>query len=69
MAKPELKYEAGILTVKASVAQVVDADKDGKASLKVTADFLAEVDAVEVISEIAKKDYPLVEAILKSIKV
>lgn len=67
--KPELKYEAGVLTVKTNVAKVVDADQDGKASLKVSADLAVEADAVEVVSEIAKKDYPLVEAILKSIKV
>ena len=67
--KPEIKYEAGILKVKALLEQVVDGDKDGKASLKlaITADL--EIDAYEAVTEIAKKDLPLVEMILKTIKV
>lgn len=67
--KPEIKYEAGVVTASVKLAHAVDADQDGKPSLAVSADVNVQLDAIEVISEIAKKDYPLVEAILKSIKV
>ena len=69
MEKPVVSYEAGILKVKAQLSQTVDTDGDSKASLRlaVTADL--EIDAYEAVTEIAKKDLPLVEMILKTIKV
>jgi hypothetical protein len=54
MNKPEMKYEDGKLVVDASAQ--VDADKDGKPS--VSASVKIEIDAMEAVSEIIKKEVP-----------
>lgn len=67
--KPTLSYENGILKVDAQFSQAVDGDADGKKSVTASATLAVEVDAYEAVTEIAKKDLPLVEMILKTIKV
>lgn len=52
--KPEIKYEDGKIVATASVA--VDADKDGKPS--VSASVVVEIDAMEAVNEIIKKEIP-----------
>lgn len=64
MPSPEIKFEEGKLQI--SVSHTVDADQDGKASAKVS--LQAEVDAAEVISEIAKKDMGWLETLLLKLK-
>lgn len=66
--KPELKYEEGVLTVEANLSTQVDADKDGKPSVVVSAPIALKIDAAEAVTEIAKKDMPLIESILKNLK-
>lgn len=65
MNKPEIKIADGKLLVKASHS--VDADADGKAAGSIAVEL--SLDLVEVLSEVVKKDMPLVEAILKQLKV
>jgi hypothetical protein len=62
--KPEIKFEDGLLKVNA--AYVLDVDVDGKQSAKIAVQV--ELNPTEVISEIAKKDLPWLEAILAGIK-
>lgn len=64
METPVVKFEAGKLLIKAGAS--IDTDKDTKAAAKVSIDI--ELDPAEVISEIAKKDMPLLETILKQVK-
>ena len=64
MMKPEVKFEQGMLLVSAGYA--VDADADGKPSAELA--LQAKLNAAEVVSEIAKKDLPWLEAILAQIK-
>jgi len=59
-----LKFEDGKLVVNLSGG--VDADKDGKKSIE--ADAVVKIDAAEAVSEIAKKDLPWLEAVLKQVK-
>lgn len=65
MVKPEVTFVKGILEVKA--AAQVDTDADGKPSLKLGLDL--ELDAAEIVSEIAKKDLPWLEALVSQLKV
>ncbi len=65
MTKPEISMENGMLLVKAGIA--IDSDKDGVAAGKVQ--LAVELNAAEVVAEIAKKDMPLVEMILKQVKI
>jgi len=65
MQKPEVKFEAGQLVIKAGYS--VDADKDGIDSAYVGLDI--KLSAAEVISEVAKKDLPWLEALLATLKV
>ncbi len=65
MNKPELKIEAGVLTVK--LAQNVDLNADGQSSGSINVEL--KVDLAEVIQEIAKKDMPLLNVILAQLKV
>lgn len=67
--KPEFKVENGIVTVKVMLEQAFDKDVDGKksATIKLGADI--ELDAYELVTEIAKKDYAFLELILKQVKV
>jgi hypothetical protein len=64
MEKP-YKIEQGIVTVE--LEGKYDGDKDGKQSVK--GKIVLEIDAYEMVTEIAKKDYPMVELILKQLKV
>ena len=65
MNKPEIKIEAGKLVAK--IAHSVDADADGKVAGTVAAEIT--LDLAEVVNEIVKKEMPLVEAILKQVKI
>lgn len=67
--KPEIKMENGLLTVKAVFEQSIDKDADGKKSAAFKVDAAIELDAYELVTEIAKKDYALVELILKQVKI
>jgi len=62
--KPEIKFEEGKLKVAAAYAVNTDGDEKVAANIAVQ----VELDAAEIISEIAKKDYPWLEAILAGIK-
>lgn len=64
MQKPQIKFEGGKLHVSAS--HTVDTDGDGKPAGTVSVS--AELDAAEVISEVAKKDLPWLEALIAQIK-
>lgn len=61
--KPELKFEGGKLLVKA--AHAVDTDKDGVSAVEAAIEL--KIDALEAITEIAKKDLPFLKAILEKV--
>ena len=63
--KPAVKFENGQLTLQAS--HKVDADNDGKTSAEISLEV--KLDAAEVISEVAKKDLPWLQALIATIKV
>lgn len=65
MQKPEVKFEAGNLLIKAGYS--VDVDNDGVQSAYVGLDV--KLNAAEVVSEIAKKDLPWLEALIATLKV
>jgi len=65
MDKPQWSVEDGILKVKAHYAH--DGDSDGRHSAK--AGLEVELDLYEVITEVAKKDVPWLEALLAQLKV
>lgn len=65
LVKPEVKFEQGKLLIKAEHA--VDTDGDGKPSAEVSVGL--KLDAAEVVSEIAKKDLPWLEALIAQLKV
>lgn len=62
--KPEIKIENGKVLI--SVSQTGDFNNDGQPSIK--ADLSVEIYAYELITEIAKKDLPLLELIIAQIK-
>lgn len=64
MQKPTYKVEAGIVEVK--VSQSADFDKDGKPSIE--ADLTVKLHAYELVTEIAKKDLPMLELVIAQIK-
>ena len=63
--KPEIKFAEGILHVDAT--QTTDFDHDGKPSAKIVVGV--ELNAAEVVSEIAKKDMAWLETLLAQLKV
>ncbi len=65
MTKPVMEFKDGQLHVSAS--HVVDAVADGKASASINVSVV--LNPAEVISEIAKKDMALLEALLAQVKV
>lgn len=64
-----MSYENGVLKVKAAHSAQVDKDGDAKPSLKVSGQVEMELDAYEAVTEIAKKDLPFLESIIKAQKV
>lgn len=64
MDKPTFKVENGVISVTANLGY--DGDKDTKNS--VTGSVSLEIDAYELITEVAKKDIPFLEAIIKQVK-
>lgn len=64
MEKPAFKVENGIVSVEMSAGY--DGDKDGKSSVK--GSLSVEIDAYELVTEVAKKDMPMLELIMKQVK-
>lgn len=64
MTKPAIKVENGIVSV--SINQTGDFNNDGQPSVK--ASLSVEIMAYELITEIAKKDLPMLELIIAQIK-
>lgn len=60
----KVNFEKGKLEIAAT--QSVDTDHDGKSAAEVS--ILVKLDAAEVVSEIAKKDLPWLEALISQIK-
>jgi len=58
------KIENGVVTVELSKGY--DGDKDGKESVK--AKLVLEIQAYELVTEIAKKDLPMLEMVIAQIK-
>ena len=60
MGKPELKFEDGKLKIKMEAG--LDGDKDGK--MAVMGSIMLDIDPVEAVTEIAKKDLPWLQALV-----
>lgn len=64
MQKPTIKLENGIVLV--TVSQTGDFNNDGQPSVE--ADLTVKLHAYELVTEIAKKDLPMLELIIAQIK-
>lgn len=58
--------EAGKVTVNANAEFAMDADKDGKVALQANSQNVIVLDTYELVTELLKKDVPLLEMVLKN---